>query len=57
MVNGKIFNDIEQWYDSYNGTEYHIATNFFISKHVGIVKKMLLDSNKTWNLIRYNIVQ
>ncbi|MDF2453926.1 MAG: hypothetical protein K0S26_3430 [Bacteroidota bacterium] len=32
-------------------------TYYYIAKNIGIVRREQLDSNRTWNLIRYNIVQ
>jgi hypothetical protein len=43
--------------DSKNQTENDSETNFFISRNIGIVRKEILDSNKVWNLVRYNCIQ
>lgn len=48
---------VAKFYDTNNAAEYNSPTNFFIAKNIGIIRKEKLDSNKVWNLIRYNIVQ
>ena len=38
-----------------NNTNYH--TKNYLVKNIGVVKRIDLDSNRTWNLIRYSIIQ
>jgi hypothetical protein len=54
---GNNYYSVVKFYDSQNLSEYESPTNFYIAKNIGIVRKEKLDSNKVWNLIRYNIVQ
>lgn len=54
---GTSYYDVAKFYDDKNSSEYESPTNFYIAKNIGIIKKQKLDSNKVWNLIRYNIVQ
>jgi hypothetical protein len=56
-LNNVQYNFIVEFYDDKNITEKSNKTNIFFTKNVGIVRKELLDSNQTWNLIRSNIVQ
>lgn len=57
IINGVFFNNVIKMHYSENVIEDGNKTDFFISKNFGIVRKELLDSNKTWNLIRYQIIQ
>ncbi len=54
---GTYYYSVAKFYDTNNASEYNSPTNFYIAKNIGIIKKEKLDSNKVWNLIRYNIVQ
>ena len=56
-LNSILYNSVVEINDNKNITENNNNTNFFFAKNIGIVRKELLDSNQTWNLIRYNIVQ
>ena len=70
-VNGIVFNNAVHFHDTNNSTEISYTTtfgycnpttDFFIAKHIGIVRKRIRDYqfntvNKTWNLIRYHIIQ
>ena len=56
-VLGNYYQSVAKFYDTNNASEYNSPTNFYIAKNIGIIKKEKLDSNKVWNLIRYNIVQ
>lgn len=31
-------------------------TNYFVAKNIGIIRKVEIDSNRVWNLIRYKII-
>ncbi len=48
-------------YKSSDGTTIHYQwrynTNYYIANKIGIVKKVELDSNRVWNLVRYNVLQ
>lgn len=56
-ISGIYFYSVSKFYDTQNLTEYESPTNFYIAKNIGIIRKEKLDSNKVWNLVRYNIVQ
>lgn len=55
-----IYNDVKifEFYKT-AGLLYPYPTRIknYIVKNIGVVKRIDLDSNRTWNLIRYNIVQ
>jgi hypothetical protein len=57
LVNGKIYSNVIKVNDTINASENDQRTNFFIAKNVGIIKRELLDSNQTWVLDRYHVVQ
>lgn len=57
LLNGIIYSSVIQYNDNKNISENDNRTSFYFSKNIGIIRKELLDSNQTWNLIRYNIVQ
>ena len=54
---GTNYYNVAKFYDSQNLSEYESPTNFYIAKNIGIIKKEKADSNKVWNLLRYNIIQ
>lgn len=56
-ISGTYYYNVAKFYDTQNLTEYESPTHFYIAKNIGIIRKEKLDSNKVWNLIRYNIVQ
>jgi hypothetical protein len=56
-VLGSIFHKVALMYDRKNILEGNNRTNVYVAKNMGVIRKELLDSNKVWNLKRYNIVQ
>ena len=56
-LSGITYHAAAKFYDTSNSAEYSSPTFFYIAKNVGIIRKEKLDSNKVWNLIRYNIIQ
>ena len=42
---------------SYVNTSFKINTNYLVSKNIGIIRKVELDSNRIWNLLRFNLVK
>ena len=57
MVNNIVFNNVQKWLNKQSMIDAKQDTYYYISKNIGIVRREQLDSNRTWNLIRYNIVQ
>jgi hypothetical protein len=51
------FNVTEKWFNKHSIIDYEQDANYYISKNIGIVRREQLDSNRTWNLVRYNIIQ
>lgn len=47
----------QKWFHKKSTIDDHQDTYYYIAKNIGIVRKEQLDSNRTWNLVRYNIVQ
>lgn len=56
-IQNKLFYQIVKLKNTEDVTENNQETNYFISKNIGIVKRVLIDSVHVWNLIRYNIIQ
>ena len=70
-INGIMFPNVAHFHDTKNASEtiyttshgyIHPATDFYIAKNIGIVKKKIVDTqfntvNKTFYLIRYHIIQ
>lgn len=64
-VNGVFFKEIREvnhnWFNYYGSSttvySYKDNTNHYLSSHIGLVRRVELDSNRVWNLIRYHIVQ
>lgn len=52
-----VFPNTQKWINPTNYYDDNQKTNYFIAKNIGIVRREQLDSGKTWNLIRYHIVQ
>lgn len=48
---------VQKWVNKRSMIDNEQDTYYYIAKNVGIVRREQLDSNRTWNLIRYNIVQ
>lgn len=51
------FSNVQKWFNKKCIIDYEQDTYYYIAKNVGIVRREQLDSNRVWNLIRYNIVQ
>ncbi len=45
------------FHDSKNATQNNSATNTYLAKNVGVIRKEILTPYKVWNLVRYQIVQ
>ncbi|MBL7883182.1 MAG: hypothetical protein JNL69_03890 [Bacteroidia bacterium] len=54
---GHYYPKTAKFFDTKNESEYESPTSFYISKHIGIVRKERVDTLQTWNLIRYHIIQ
>lgn len=57
QVKGMFFNEVQKWLNKQSMIDNKQDSYYYIAKNVGIVRREQLDSNRTWNLIRYNIVQ
>ena len=57
VIESQNYNNVVKFYDSQNASEYESPTNFYIAKNIGIVKKEILDTVRTWALVRYQILQ
>jgi hypothetical protein len=55
--NSKSFVNIQKWLNNKSMVDDKQNTNYYIAKNIGVVRREQLDSNRTWNLIRYNIIQ
>ena len=51
------FSSTQKWFNSKSIIDDEQNTNYYVAKNIGIVRREQLDSNRTWNLIRYNIIQ
>lgn len=51
------FNSTGKWFNKHSIIDYEQDTYYYIAKNTGIVRREQVDSNRVWNLIRYNIVQ
>ena len=56
-INSQTFSLTQKWYNYDSNCDDNQNTNYYIAKNIGIVRREQLDSNRTWNLIRYNIIQ
>ena len=56
-VLGKSYFRVVEEYNKQNILENNNRTNVYLARYIGVIRKELLDSNKVWNLKRYNIVQ
>ncbi len=56
-VKTQTFTSTQKWYNYNSNCDDNQNTNYYITKNIGIVRREQLDSNRTWNLIRYNIIQ
>jgi hypothetical protein len=56
-INSNIFQNIQKWLNNKSMIDDKQNTKYFISKNIGIIRREQLDSNRTWNLIRYHIIQ
>ena len=57
VVMSKVFSSTQKWMNYGSNCDDDQNTNYYIAKNIGIVRREQLDSNRTWNLIRYSIVQ
>lgn len=56
-INDSTYHNVQKWLNMHSIIDYEQNTYYYIAKNVGIVRREQLDSNRTWNLIRYNIIQ
>lgn len=54
-IDGKFYPNVVCMHEEHTASEDKQPTYHYYSKGVGLVKKELLDSNQTWNLIKYYI--
>ena len=57
LVAGLTFPATQKWFNFNSNCDDNQNTYYYIAKNIGIVRREQLDSNRTWNLIRYNIIQ
>ena len=57
LVKSQSFSATQKWSNFGSDCDDNQNTNYYIAKNIGIVRREQLDSNRTWNLIRYNIIQ
>ncbi len=57
ILNSKNFSATQKWFNYGSDCDDGQNTTYYIAKNIGIVRREQLDSNRTWNLIRYNVVQ
>lgn len=57
VVKNKNFSNTQKWFNYKSNCDDDQNTNYYIAKGIGIVRREQTDSNRTWNLVRYNIVQ
>lgn len=56
-LNDSTFNEVVKINEEYTSIENGQQTNHFYASGVGLIRKELIDSNQTWNLVKYNIEQ
>lgn len=56
-VKTQTFASTQKWTNYGSNCDDNQNTNYYIAKNIGIVRREQLDSNRTWNLIRYHIIQ
>jgi hypothetical protein len=56
-INDSLFYNVQKWLNMHSIIDYEQNTYYYIAKNIGIIRREQLDSNRTWNLIRYNIIQ
>ncbi|MDF2449010.1 MAG: hypothetical protein K0R26_1514 [Bacteroidota bacterium] len=56
-IKAQSFSATQRWLNYDSDCDNDQNTNYYISKNIGIIRREQLDSNRTWNLIRYNIIQ
>jgi hypothetical protein len=56
-LNGQGFSSVQKWFTYNSNCDDNKNAYYYISKNVGIIRREQVDSNRTWNLIRYHINQ
>ncbi|MBN8693978.1 MAG: hypothetical protein J0L69_12355 [Bacteroidetes bacterium] len=56
-INSNTFYNVQKWSINTSGIDANSNANYYLSKKIGIIKRVINDSNQNWKLIRYNIVQ
>lgn len=56
-VKSQNFSATQKWTNYGSNCDDDQNTNYYITKNIGIVRREQIDSNRTWNLIRYHIIQ
>ncbi len=51
------FKNAMLFHDGKNQTQNNSATNYYLAKNIGIIRKEILTPYTIWNLVRYHIVQ
>ena len=53
----KELNQVAVFHTENNASEDFQETFFYVSKHVGIIRKELISDGEVWNLIEYSVIQ
>lgn len=57
LIKSNTFLSTQKWINYSSNCDDDQNTKYYIAKNIGIVRREQLDSNRNWNLIRYNIIQ
>lgn len=57
IVFGNLVSSVQKWLNKKSMIDDKQDTYYYLAKNVGIIRREQLDSNKTWNLVRYHINQ
>ena len=56
-IEGNQFENVYELDEQCTGSEHYQRTVKYYAKYHGLVKKVLVDSNEVWNLVRYSHIQ
>jgi len=56
-LGGNIYQEVLIYKNVEDASEGYKNVNYYFAKHIGLIKREIIDNTESWELIRYNIVK